>query len=469
MDKKKSRSKNGFVLFAKALRETKHSMWVSAQIFIAITILLIFVLFFAEHSVNPNFSWGDAVVWPIVQYVQDPASITNPPVTIVGKIFGTIVGYLNIGLFAVLAGLIGSGFVDAMNEDKRKNELDEVRDRIHKSFKRLHSTSFNDFCYKKKIEDKFYFAPRRVPVAKLQVRGMKLDDIIDVVNKFSEFRLKNMASGMSMEEHPDDRLVVEHFPLNTDYGCKIDRKSKITIVSTSSRTENGTGWLAFHLAKLGGFNYISKDLEVDPDEPDSFYNMSKEIYVKGISESEMRKDEGKYKEELELVAKKREIRYKFKQDLNSLNHFGKDGWFIMILSQIKNTTNSADFHFASCQKDGIEPTVSDMTTYKQLFDEMSKSLEKEFDYSSVQTERYPLKKNNLAYIMADGGDMANCFTIRVSSDIICFDPRTHFVLYQMAQIINNNLGGNGLHPSDKEDFTKKTIGYNSDIEIWSNN
>ena len=40
MDKKKSRSKNGFVLFAKALRETKHSMWVSAQIIFAITLTL---------------------------------------------------------------------------------------------------------------------------------------------------------------------------------------------------------------------------------------------------------------------------------------------------------------------------------------------------------------------------------------------------------------------------------------------
>lgn len=60
-----------------------------------------------------------------------------------------------------------------------------------------------------------------------------------MVNEFPEFRLKNMASAMSTEEHPDDRLVVEHFPLNTDYGCKVDRGSNITIVCTTSRNEVG--------------------------------------------------------------------------------------------------------------------------------------------------------------------------------------------------------------------------------------
>ena len=40
-------------------------------------------------------------------------------------------------IFAVPAGLIGSGLTDAMDEEKREKELDEYRVRMRKSFRRI--------------------------------------------------------------------------------------------------------------------------------------------------------------------------------------------------------------------------------------------------------------------------------------------------------------------------------------------
>lgn len=69
-------------------------------------------------------------------------------------------------------------------------------------------------------------------------------------------------------------MVVENFYKNRDYGCCIDRNSQITIVSTSSFTEAATGHFAYYLAKIGGFNFVSKEVEVNPDSPVTYYNIS---------------------------------------------------------------------------------------------------------------------------------------------------------------------------------------------------
>ena len=110
----------------------------------------------------------------------------------------------------------------------------------------------------------------------LQVKtGMSIDNIIETVNFCPDFRLCNMASVQRQAEKPQDRLVVEHFPLNNEYGCCLDRGSNITIVSPTSTTELGTGNAAFTLAAMGGFNYVSKELAPNPDDPFGFYSMDK--------------------------------------------------------------------------------------------------------------------------------------------------------------------------------------------------
>ncbi|MDR9824510.1 hypothetical protein RCJ22_02680, partial [Vibrio sp. FNV 38] len=101
-----------------------------------------------------------------------------------------------------------------------------------------------------------------------------MDDIIETCNAFGEFRIKNMTAALGDEELAADRFVVEHFPLNRKYGCCVTRQSKVTVVCPTSWDEVGIGWFAYYLAKMGGFNYISKEVEADMSEPDSFFNLT---------------------------------------------------------------------------------------------------------------------------------------------------------------------------------------------------
>lgn len=444
-------------LFAKAYKATKREIWVSVKVLALVTVLFALAMFFAEHPNNPNFSLWDGVVWTFVKYVEDPADIVDAPVTALGKIVGTLVGVLGIAIFAVPAGLIGSGLMDAMAEEKREKELQEVRFRILKAFRRDPSTDFKDHMGFEGF-NKFFFAPRKVSIAKLEVRGIKKDDVIDAVQEFPEFRLKNMATAMSSEEQPEDRLVVEHYPLNTDYGCKIDRKSKITIVATNSNTEVGIGWFAYYLAKFGGFNYISKELEIDPDEPDSFYAMPAKIKVNGLTKEELEKDRKAHAEELKKWELKKNRRDQFRADLKDLCE-GEDRWCIMLLSAIKNKNNKDDFHFSHAKNNGEDPTVEDMSTYQQLFEAFQAKMQEEFQLSAVRTTRYPLLASNLGYKLRKQGCNVNAFTIRVSTKLICFDGGVHSVLYRMAEVINEQLHGQGMHPNDREDFKERMFGY----------
>lgn len=147
-----------------------------------------------------------------------------------------------------------------------------------------------------------------------------------------------------------------------------------------------------------------------------------------------------------------------KQDLKDLCA-GQDRWCIMLLSAIKNKNNKDDFHFPHAQKDGVKPTVADMDTYLRLFGAIQALMQKEFQLSAVQTARFPLLPSNLGYKLNNEYGCKNAFTIRVSTKLLCFDARVHSVLYRMAEVINEQLHGQGMIDSDRKDFEERLFGY----------
>ena len=459
---------SGFSLFGKAYRATHHEIWVSLKVLAIITIIFASAMFLAERSLNPDYSFWDALVWTFVKYVEDPADIAEAPVTMIGKIVGTLVGVLGIAIFAVPAGLIGSGMMDAMSEDKREEELATFRRRMQKAFRRSSNKGLRE--YLNTLPDgggdafkALNIVPQRIPVAKMQVRqGMDMKDIIETCKKFKEFRLKNLADAHSADDDAEDRFVVEHFPLNRKYGCCIPRDSKVTIVCTSSFDEVGIGWFTYYFAKMGGFNYISKDVEVDSDELDSFYNLSeKPLYDKkqlSVYEAMDKKDKD-VKEAIEVLKKKNENRKEFLEDLKQL--VADDSWVIIFTEHLKTKDNQVDFHFADCLKDGSASTVSDQDAFMRLFEQFTETMKGDFLLTSMlRSPRYPLLKKNLGYkIRKDIAD-ANVFVLRPSSEMMNFNDRKLAIAYRMATVISQQLdGGRGIQEKDVKDFKETGFGY----------
>jgi voltage-gated potassium channel len=452
---------SGLSLFAKAFRATYHQIYVSGIILLLVTVLFAIGLYFAEKSATSDYTFWDALVWTFVKYVEDPADIASAPVTMVGQIIGTLVGVLGIAIFAVPAGLIGSGLMEAMEENKREKELGEYYKRVGKAFRRVANKSLR--TYLNTLPDKggeslsrLNFVPQRISVARLQVRqGMEIKDIFEVCHKYPDICLKNL--GEAMNNAADDLFVVEMFPKNSLYGCRINRGSKVTIVCPTGFSALGIGWYGYYLAKFGGFNYVCKSVEVDTDELDSYYNMSEEPLYNKLPLSEYtRKDV----EASKILTKKKNSRDAFLGDIKTYAA-GEDSWVILLVEHQKSDVNTFDFHFASEQRDGECTTVKDSVAYNALYETFSKMVETEFNMQCTpQSVRYPLQKKNVGYHLQREGLNANIFVLRPSTQLVNFENNKMVVALRMAQIISEQLdGGKGMEDVDIEDFATPAFGF----------
>lgn len=455
---------SGLRLFKTAFMNTRRQIYVSGIFLVAITCVLTVILYLAESRVDPNFGLWDAIIWPYEKYLGDPGKVVDDPLmSPIGKFIGTLVGIMGVAIFAVPAGLIGSGLTDAMDEEKREDELNGFRRRMQKAFRRSANKGLREYLNALpdgggEVMKALNIVPQRVKVAKMQTRqGMDMNDIIDTCNKFPEFRLKNLADAHSDEDDAEDRFVIEHFPLNRSYGCFVNRGSKVTIVSTSSFDEVGMGWFTYYLAKMGGFNYLSKELEVDTDELDSFYNLSeKPLYdKKTLSEYDEKRD----KEAVEILEEKQARRDEFFNDMKEVVHDGS--WVIIITEHLKTKENQTDFHFAYSQKGGANTTINDMEAYQHLFEQFDAAMKTDFGLDSViASPRYPLLKKNLGYTIRKDIANVNAFVLRPSSEIVNFNDRKLAIAYRMASVISQQLdGGRGIQPDDVKDFKETGFGY----------
>ena len=454
----------GFNLFGRAYHATAHEIWLSVKLLAVVTFCFAILLYLAENAINPDYTFWDALVWTFVKYVEDPADIASAPMTAMGKIIGTLVGVLGIAIFAVPAGLIGSGMMDAMAEEKHEKEIAECYRRIKKMFRRTGNRSLR--AHLNTLPDKggeklskLNFVPRRVPLSKLEIRqGLTMKDLYEVCRRFPDVCIKNMADTVSDEEKSGNNYVVELFPVNTSYGCCIDRHSNVTVVCTTGYTEAAIGWFSYYMAKLGGFNYVCKNIEVDPDELDSYYNMSDEaLYDKKKRQEFTKKD----KEALRTIDLKEQHRRDFLADIRRLTGGREDAWVMLHVDHVMNSENVTDFHFSDNIKDGTQPAVSDRERYEAFYRSFSTAMSEEFEMSSTsQSERYPMLKKNLAYRLKKEGIPCNAFVLRSSSSLLNYHPKKMVVAWRMAQLLSQHLdGGKGIADEDVKDFATTRFGF----------
>ena len=416
-----------FNVLSRAMRAKKDEMWVSVQFLTIITLILSFILFFVEHEAQPevyNNGWT-SVLWAFAQYIGDPGGFADtPPITITGRIIACIIGVLGIAIFAVPAGLIGSAFSEVMEKDERKEKSEGWAERLHLAFER-----------KLDRPTGFQIVPRYVSIVEIQARlGLKEDEILDAVAISDKFRLINLSSTATPEERVTDLLAVEHFPINTIYGQCIDRHSKVTIFSPSNIVDPIIGWWAYYLAKIGGFNYVSREIgETRPY--NSFY-----LY----------KNDGTIGRE-ECMA-----------DLNRLVD-SEDKWVFSILAASGGSEPAypTQFHFTYGAKKGDETyddpniTLYDIPSFDALYKEFAALLET--DYSlSADRQRYHTNAN-AAYFARHLEHKVNAVALRVAWSVTVRDARAIQIAQSLAQSINQNINHTD-NPVDPE-LKIKAIGY----------
>lgn len=405
-----------FRLLQQAFSSKSKEMFISLQFLVIVTLMLSFVLFFYEHTAQPEvYNNGlRSVVWAFAQYIGDPGGFADtPPITLAGRIIACIIGLLGIALFAVPAGLIGAGFSEAMGKELHKEVTAENIGKLKRAFER-----------KLDRPTGFQIVPPVLSLVEIQARmGMQEDEIIDAVEHSDCFRLANTAVMQTIDEHPQDRLMVEHFVVNRPYGCCIYRGSKITIVSPSNITDPVIGHFSYYLAKIGGFNFVSREFgETRPYR--SFYKFDDENAIEGLAE--------------------------YMTDLNHLTS-REDSWVITMLASsganepsypVKiEFTAGGDKGNESLEQEGL--TVQDLARFKALVDDASVRLQSEFELQSAFQRYHGVGINSHKLYTRKLANVANInsFCITVAWSVSFWDSRRTAVAKCLAELIAKNIEG----------------------------
>lgn len=397
-------------LMVKAFKRCKMEMIISMQLLVITTIILSFVLFFVEHEVQPEVycnGWM-SVAWAFAQYVGDPGGFADtPPITVFGQIIAFIVGVLGVAIFAVPAGIIGGAFSDMMNEEQHE---DEVRENI----KKLH------LAFERKLDRPtgFQISPRYVSIIELQARlNLKPDEIIEAVQNDNHFRLINLACTQPAEQHPQDRLAVEHFALNAPYGQCVERGSKVTIFTPSNIVDPVMGWWGYYLAKVGGFNYVAKELGTTRPYK-SFYTY---------------KPENLHEHQLEFMA-----------DMNRLCD-SQDKWIINVMaaSGAAEPEYPARVHFGYGGKKGDETyddtniMLNDVPMYEALYNDAKEMLKEQY---GLESDKQLYHNNyNAAHYYRHLNVKPNVINLRVAWSMTCWDMRAIALARDLALTIRKHI------------------------------
>ena len=424
---------HSFRLLQTAISSKAKEMWVSLQFLFIVTLMLSFVLFFYEHNAQPEVydNGFKSVVWAFAQYVGDPGGFAEtPPITFVGRIIACIIGLLGIALFAVPAGLVGAGFSEAMEDEKHETK-------IKKNIKKLH------VAFERKLDRPtgYQILPQYLSICDIQARmGMKADDIMDAVEAANNFRLINLAVTQTIDEHPLDKLAVEHFIVNRPYGCCIDRGSKITIVSPSSLIDPCIGSFSYYIALIGGFNYISREVgELRPYK--SYYTFA---------------DRYSHEENLPL----------YMEDLERLT--AREGsWTLttLVASGANEPAYPTIFHFNAGGAKGDESfegenlLVEDMEAYRGFYEDLAMELKKKYDMDSDH-QRYHngAVANIFARKYQDGKGSRNNIILRTAWSACLWDMRRIEIAKTIADALNRHFEGDVVKVYTPE-LKEKKSGY----------
>ena len=244
-------------------------------------------------------------------------------------------------------------------------------------------------------------------------------------------RLKNLANAISSGPKTD-MIVVNQFHVNTPYGSHVNRDSSVTIVNPLGRGDNGLSFFDWHIAQIGGFNYVANELfsrtHSDVNSRCNFYtvdepnNPSFKAFIDNITRGK-----------------------------------GKNDWIVIIAGEQIVKNSPYDFHFelggdrgeTSFDFDECIPWNRSLT--KQLYEDFSKTLEETIqlktDLHSVQPK---VGAKNLARYLTTQTE-ANVLLLTISYDLMVFKKNVYEAIINVANVLNRNLETRkpiGLHLSE---------------------
>lgn len=240
-------------IMLEAFKNKSLELKISLELFSFLVILIAVVFFFIEHSAQPEnvTSVLSAFNWALSKVIRGIGGYGDfSPVTLPGKILATLLGILLIGLFAIPAGVLASGFVDEISKQKKRAKGKEILNNLREAFQHENITAHI------RAKERYGIGGVRKYLS-LADAGTKLyigvEELLTAIKNGDSFRLKNYR--LNQIEH----TVIEHFEENAPYGVFLRRAASITVVSTQSGDQAFIGHFSARLAETLNAGYISAE------------------------------------------------------------------------------------------------------------------------------------------------------------------------------------------------------------------
>ncbi len=425
-----------FDIITAAIKAKKQEMWVSLQFLFLITLVLSISMYYVEYNAQPENcdSGAVSIIWAFMQYVGDPGHFSDfEPITLLGRLIATIIGILGIAIFAVPAGLIGSAFIEVVEERRGELQPQEDAKAVIKAFKAK-------LC---RIT-KYYNFPRYMTVRNLQaVTGMPEHDILSAATAVPELRLSNLAYTFSSTNNPIDNLIIEYLPINRSYGVCIDRKSSITIVNTSNSFEPGMFYFAYNLARIGGFNYVSKEIAVNKPTSYSYYNLGINPKIERCPNVD-----------------------DFLNDIHALAPDNKH-WVIFMISASGQDDpvypHDIQFNYGSQVGnntfEGQKLTFGDKESFERAYAELDQTLTNDYSHPVCRQNYYAIGAKNVCWQFHNEEKDVNTFAMRISYSTTCWDIKALEIATKIAESFSRHFENNKPKELDLTQMYKRGDGY----------
>jgi hypothetical protein len=191
-----------------------------------------------------------AMTWAFAVFVDDATGHIDEglsPVTSLGKLIAAVIGLLKIGIVVIPTGIIATGFMEVVEENKLQGQYKLLKEAFRKKF--------NDI-----LGMEIFERPRTVFTLK-DALFIHENNLFAIMENTKGFRVRAVQSD-DQEKYVDTNLI-EHYAYQdlTEYGSRIDRaEGKYLIVSPNSNADVGIGYFSYCLSELLHADYISNEL-----------------------------------------------------------------------------------------------------------------------------------------------------------------------------------------------------------------
>lgn len=108
-------------LIKRVFESKKEELVLSSSLMILLMVISSSLLYYCENQAQPNvFSSIPATMWWSISTLTTVGYGDMYPVTILGKLCASFIAVLGIGMFALPTGILGAGFVEAIQNKKTK-------------------------------------------------------------------------------------------------------------------------------------------------------------------------------------------------------------------------------------------------------------------------------------------------------------------------------------------------------------